>query len=182
MLLGAGSRHGDRLTLLGEAVRLLASRGLRVALFSSVWETEPVGLPKGPPLLNGALALEAALPPEAVLAACLEVERVMGRSRSPLPLPGRPDPGHRPIDLDLLLAGPAVLDLPGLSLPHPRLHQRRFVLEPLAEIAPRAVHPVLRRDIASLLRDCPDRSWVRRFASAEAWRAAASLQPGEQSG
>jgi 2-amino-4-hydroxy-6-hydroxymethyldihydropteridine diphosphokinase len=173
--LAAGSRDGDRLAHMAAAVRDLALRGVSVRRLSSLYETEPVGLAGDRALLNGVIEVGVA-PPEELLRICLEVEAGLGRVRRH----GKgedPDPGPRPLDLDLLICGDSVLDEPGLVVPHPRLHLRRFVLVPLAEIAATARHPVLQADIATLLARCPDRSWVRPFADPAAWAdAAASLK------
>jgi 2-amino-4-hydroxy-6-hydroxymethyldihydropteridine diphosphokinase len=97
------------------------------------------------------------------MALCLRTEEALGRPRS------RPRDGPRPIDLDILFAGDALIERDGLRVPHPRLHLRRFVLEPLAEIAADFRHPVLRVDVATLLDRCEDMAWVRRVASPGAW-------------
>jgi 2-amino-4-hydroxy-6-hydroxymethyldihydropteridine diphosphokinase len=176
VLLGAGSRDGDRMAHMAAAVRALADRGVPPLRLSPLFETEPVALPGSRPLLNGVLEVTDAPPPRELLRLLLEVESSLGRRRAEHPA-GVPDPGPRPLDLDLLMYGATVADEPGLVIPHPRLHLRRFVLVPLMEIAPAARHPVLGEDIATLLARCPDRSWVRPFASARAWAdAAASLK------
>jgi 2-amino-4-hydroxy-6-hydroxymethyldihydropteridine diphosphokinase len=99
------------------------------------------------------------------MAACLAVERTLGRQRGA----GDRRDAARPIDLDILLYGSRVLGEAGLIIPHPRMHLRRFVLEPLAEIAPEARHPGLGRSVAELMAACPDRSWVKPFARPEEW-------------
>lgn len=154
--------------LMRESLARLAARGVRVLRVSSVYETEPVGLPGDRPLLNGTVEVEGTLPPVELLAACLEVERSMGRNR----VPERPDLGERPIDLDLLLHGNSIVLSPSLDLPHPRLHERRFVLVPLAEIAPEVIHPVLGEPIATLLARCADPAWVRPFGPSTSWHPA----------
>jgi len=165
---GVGARDGDRLSNLTRALELLSGRGVTIEAVSSVYETEPVDLPGDTPLLNGAASLRTTLDPGEMLAACLEVERVLGRRRLS-GTGGGPDTGPRPIDLDLLLCGARVLESEGLTVPHPRLHLRRFVLVPLAEIAPSAVHPVLGTDILSLSERCPDTARVVRSAPPAAW-------------
>ena len=174
IFVGAGSRHGDRMAMLGDGVRLLREQGVRAMRLSSIYETEPIGLEGDETLLNGVLETDPDVTPERLLEACLEAERRLGRARRP-GIPGGPDQGPRPLDLDVLLCGPLVLDRPGLTVPHPRLHLRRFVLMPLAEIAPDARHPLLHADCATLLTRCPDTSWIRLHAPPSAWeRAAAS--------
>jgi 2-amino-4-hydroxy-6-hydroxymethyldihydropteridine diphosphokinase len=176
VLLAAGSRDGDRLAHMAEALRALAARGVIPVRLSSLYETEPVGLAGERPLLNGVMEVLPAPPPRELLRLCLEVEAGLGRLRGQR-RPGEPDPGPRPLDLDVLLYGTLVLDEPGLVIPHPRMHLRRFVLAPLAEIAGAVRHPVLETDVATLLARCPDRSWVRPFASPGKWgEAAASLK------
>ena len=133
---GVGSNLGDRAGTIDRAVELLAARdGVEVVARSSLRETEPWGPVEQPPFLNGAVALETSLEPQALLEVLLEVERVLGRVREGERW------GPRTIDLDLLLQDELVVDRPGLTLPHPRLHERRFALEPLAELAPDAVVP-----------------------------------------
>jgi 2-amino-4-hydroxy-6-hydroxymethyldihydropteridine diphosphokinase len=127
---GLGANLGDREATIRRALGLLASRPeIEVGAVSSLRETEPVGLVDQPRFLNGVARLETTLAPRELLDALLETERELGRER-------RVRWGPRTIDLDLLLFGDTVLDEPGLTLPHPRLHERRFALEPLAELAP----------------------------------------------
>jgi 2-amino-4-hydroxy-6-hydroxymethyldihydropteridine diphosphokinase len=130
------SRFGDREANLREAVRRVGELG-RVTAVSSFYDTEPVGLVEQPRFLNGALLLETNLGPLDLMRGLLGVERAMGRDRS-----ASVAKGPRVIDLDLLLYGDWVLWSEELMLPHPAMGERRFVLEPLAEIAPEWVHPV----------------------------------------
>jgi 2-amino-4-hydroxy-6-hydroxymethyldihydropteridine diphosphokinase len=133
---GLGSNLGDREALLRRALELLDARpGIEVVAVSALRETEPVGFLEQPRFLNAAARLETELPPRRLLSALLEVEQELGRDRS------GPRFGPRTIDLDLLLYGELELDEEGLGIPHPRLHERRFVLEPLAELAPGLVVP-----------------------------------------
>jgi 2-amino-4-hydroxy-6-hydroxymethyldihydropteridine diphosphokinase len=104
--------------------------GVEVRAVSSFRETDPVGYLEQPAFLNGAAAVETELPARELLAAMLEIERRLGRTRDGPPL------GPRTIDLDLLVYGDEALAEAGLQVPHPRLHERRFALEPLAEVAP----------------------------------------------
>lgn len=176
VLLAAGSRDGNRLAHMAGAVRALAARGVLPVRLSALYETEPVGLAGDRPLLNGVMEVAPAPPPRELLRLCLEVEAGLGRIRSPR-RSGKPDSGPRPLDLDVLLYGAVVLDEPGLVIPHPRMHERRFVLVPLAEIAGAVRHPVLGADVATLLGRCSDRAWVRPFAGPSEWaEAAASLK------
>jgi len=127
-----GANLGDRAGTIRAALeRLDALAGVSLQAVSSLTETDPVGpVLDQPKFLNGAARLETDLAPRELLAALLAVEAELGRVRE------GPAGGPRPIDLDLLLYEDEVLDEPGLSLPHPRLHERRFVLEPLAELRP----------------------------------------------
>jgi 2-amino-4-hydroxy-6-hydroxymethyldihydropteridine diphosphokinase len=131
------SRFGDREANLREAVRRIESLG-EVRAVSSFYDTEPVGYLEQPRFLNAALLLETEMEPRALMRKLLSIERAMGRERE-----GAMPKGPRVIDLDLLLYGDWVLWAEDLILPHPRMEERRFVLEPLAEIAPDWVHPVL---------------------------------------
>ena len=134
---GLGANLGDREATIRRAVALLDDLD-RVAVVgvSTLRETEPWGPVEQPRYLNGAAAVETDLAPRELLDALLELERRLGRDRA-----NEERWGPRTIDLDLLLYGDLVLDEPGLDLPHPRLHERRFALEPLAELAPDAFVP-----------------------------------------
>ena len=137
------SGTGDREGTLQEAVRRLRSLG-EVVSVSSFYDTAPVGYLEQPRFLNGAVVLETELGPEALLRGLLEVERGMGRRRE---VPK----GPRTIDLDLLLYEEVVIASEELTVPHPEMHTRRFVLEPLAEIAPEMRHPVRGISVAEML-------------------------------
>jgi 2-amino-4-hydroxy-6-hydroxymethyldihydropteridine diphosphokinase len=127
---GLGANLGPREQTLHRAVELLAAAGeVDVVAVSKLRETEPVGVVDQPPFLNGAVAVETTLPPRELLGLLLEVERSLGRVRAERW-------GPRVIDLDLLSYGDELIDEPGLHVPHPRLHERRFALEPLAELDP----------------------------------------------
>jgi 2-amino-4-hydroxy-6-hydroxymethyldihydropteridine diphosphokinase len=142
---GLGSNLGDRESTIRRAVALLdEAPGVDVLAVSTLRETEPWGPVEQPAYLNGAVELETGLGPRELLDVLLEVERSLGRVRAERW-------GPRTIDLDLLLHGDAVVDEPGLTLPHPHLHERRFALEPLAELAPDAVVP-RRGQVVDLLR------------------------------
>ncbi len=133
---GLGANLGEREETLRRALELLAEiPGTEVVAVSSFRETDPVGYLDQPRFLNGAAALETSLSPRELLDALLAVERELGRTREGARF------GPRTVDLDLLLYGDARLDEPGLTLPHPRLHERRFALEPLAELDPELVVP-----------------------------------------
>jgi 2-amino-4-hydroxy-6-hydroxymethyldihydropteridine diphosphokinase len=152
---GVGSNLGDRAGHLLAGVRGMLAANLRVARLSSVYETEPVGVEdEQPAFLNMAAELSAPLPPPSeLLRLLLDIECDAGRRRA-RPL------APRTLDLDLLLYGGELSETDALTLPHPRLHLRRFVLAPLAELAPRARHPVLGKTFAELLAAVGDDSRV----------------------
>ncbi|HKS68351.1 MAG TPA: 2-amino-4-hydroxy-6-hydroxymethyldihydropteridine diphosphokinase [Candidatus Acidoferrales bacterium] len=153
--LSLGSNMGDRAANIGRALKELGERGFRIARSSSLYETEPVEVRDQPWFLNSVAEGETKMEPEELLEAALAVERLMGRER-------RVQKGPRVIDIDMLLYDGAVIHRPGLEIPHPRMAERRFVLAPMAEIAPAAMHPVLKKTMATLLAETPDRSEVRR--------------------
>ncbi len=129
---GLGSNLGDPEELIRSALELLgAEAGIEVVGVSSLRETDPVGYEDQPRFLNGAAELATELPPQELLERLLAIERRLGRVRGE-----GPRFGPRTIDLDLLLYGQETVEEPGLTLPHPRLHERRFALEPLAELDP----------------------------------------------
>lgn len=137
--LGLGSNLGDRAALIAAALGELEAAGVSVRARAPLYETEPVTAEPQPLFLNGAARVETTLPPEALLALCLAVERALGRDRPP----GVASPAPRPIDVDLLLYGDVVIDRPGLVVPHPRLLERPFVRIPLSDVAlPGLRHPV----------------------------------------
>jgi len=142
---GLGSNLGHRERTLKEAVTALdAENGIDVVARSTLTETEPVGVGEQPLFLNGVVALETTLPARELLDRLFELELRFGRVR----IPG--EHGPRTLDLDLLLYGDETIHEPGLAIPHPRLHERRFVLEPLAELDPSLVVPG-RGSVESLL-------------------------------
>ena len=145
-----GSNLGDRQAHLAFAVSALGDllAGMRVAPFI---ETAPVGVASQPLYLNGAVVGACALEPPALLAALMRIERARGRER---PWPG----AARTLDLDIVLMGDLVLGSPGLDVPHPRFRERRFVLEPLAAVAPELADPVTGRTMRELLRALADPS------------------------
>jgi 2-amino-4-hydroxy-6-hydroxymethyldihydropteridine diphosphokinase len=147
---GLGANLGDRAATIAEAVgRLGRLPATSVVAVSSLRETDPVGVVDQPRFLNGAAVLETELTPRELLDGLLEVERRLGRVRTAERF------GPRTIDLDLLLYGSRIVDEPGLSVPHPRLHERAFALEPLRELDPQLVVPG-RATVSQLLRALTD--------------------------
>ncbi len=140
-----GSNLGDREGNLREAVRRMGALG-RVAAVSGFYDTEPVGYLDQPRFLNAAVMLETELLPVELLRRLLGIEQEMGRDRA-----NAPPKGPRVIDLDLLLYGELVMQSAELTVPHPAMHERAFVLAPLAEIAVGMLHPVLHRSVGELL-------------------------------
>jgi len=155
-----GSNLGDRAGNLLLAVRGMMEAGLEVTRLSAIYETEAVETFAQPAFLNMVAELRGnTLPaPEQVMARLLRIEYALGRTREV-------SMGPRTIDLDLLLYRDELRSTQFLILPHPRFHQRRFVLEPLNEIAPRLVHPTLHQPIRNLLANVTDQSEVRRWRS-----------------
>jgi 2-amino-4-hydroxy-6-hydroxymethyldihydropteridine diphosphokinase len=152
--LSLGSNVGDREIQLRDALRRLGDNG-RVVAVSSFYETEPVEFTDQAWFLNCVVALETTETPEQLMAVLLGIEQQMGRRRIQ-------KKGPRTIDIDILLFDEAIVDSPALTIPHPAMHQRRFVLEPLAEIAPEVRHPVLKKTVRELLDALPTGQLVRR--------------------
>lgn len=154
--LSAGTNLGDRESNLQEAIASLNRYRAVVRKVSSIYETEPVGFRDQPWFLNIAIEAGTELTPLALLDCCQEIEQVHGRVRTFANAP-------RTIDLDILLYDDLVVSTSRLTLPHPRMAQRKFVLAPLAELAPNVVHPSLKQSIRALLDKCQDRSQVRKY-------------------
>jgi 2-amino-4-hydroxy-6-hydroxymethyldihydropteridine diphosphokinase len=161
--LSLGSNVGDRLGHLQDGIARLTTIG-RIIGVSALYETEPVDEPNQPWFLNCAMSLETELMPRQMLSAIQAIEHELGRSRKK----GRPK-GPRTLDIDILLFANSIIDTASLTVPHPRLHQRRFVLEPLAEIVPDVRHPILKQTIRELRDALPANAGAVRRLSAPDW-------------
>ncbi len=145
IFLGLGSNLGERIANIKRAFTLLgAVSGLRLVRASSLIETAPVGYTDQPDFINAVVEIETSMEPGILLSAIQGIEKQMGREKTIRF-------GPRIIDIDILLFGDRVIDGPGLTIPHPRMHERAFVLGPLSEIAPEVMHPVLKQRIADIL-------------------------------
>jgi 2-amino-4-hydroxy-6-hydroxymethyldihydropteridine diphosphokinase len=154
--IGLGSNLGDPVAELRRGVLGLVARGVEVPVRSSLYRTEPVDTSHPEWFVNAVAAFRFDGSPMELLERCRDVEAARGRVREERN-------GPRTIDVDILLVGESVVSLPGLIVPHPRFHLRRFVLEPLVEIAPDAIHPVLNKTMRELLGECTDVNAVERL-------------------
>ena len=152
--LSLGANVGEREANLRQAITRLGELG-KVTAVSSIYETEPLEVSGQPWFLNCAVALQTELMPKQLLGRTQAIERELGRRRVQ-------KKGPRTIDIDILLFGSAVIQTAGLVVPHPAMHERRFVLEPLAEIAPEARHPVFKRTVRELRDALPAGQSVRK--------------------
>ena len=163
--LSLGSNLGDRAQNISRALKALAARGVRIKRSSSIYETEPVDVRGGGWFLNCVAEAETNMTPQQFMQTALIIERSLGRQRRRI---AEGPKESRTIDIDILLFGALVANSPELKIPHPRMAARRFVLAPLAEIAPNLEHPVFKRSVAELLAETPDRSEVRLFTPGNA--------------
>ena len=157
--LSLGSNVGDRAANLKAAIDRLGALG-KVKAVSSFYETEPVEFAAQPWFLNCVVEMTTEKMPEQLLAAILDAEKEMGRRRVQ-------KKGPRTLDIDILLFGNSIVKARGLTIPHPAMHQRRFVLEPLAEIAPDVWHPVFKRTVRELKDALPPGQAVKRLTKAK---------------
>lgn len=144
-----GGNMGDRMHYLLKAAQAIEKNCGKILSRSSVYETEAWGVNNQAAFLNQALLVQTPLTATQLLKIILTVEEALGRIR-------KIKYGPRVIDIDILLFNDAIVDMPGLTVPHPQMQNRRFVLEPLHEIAPLKMHPVLQKNISQLLKECPD--------------------------
>ena len=160
--IGAGANLGEPVRQINQALdELEKSPGVRLGAVSSLYRTQPMGPVAQPPFINAVFSLECGISPQELLALLLSVEEKMGRIR-------RERWGPRVIDLDLLFFDEAIISEQGLEVPHPRLHERRFVLAPLVEIAPDVVHPILKKSAFDLLAALPaEGPWVEKLQQQE---------------
>lgn len=157
IFIGLGANLGDPTDSIREAIDLIESRGLgKVVRTSSLYRTEPVGLTDQPWFINAAAQIETGMEPMEFLTGLREIEKELGRPEDRIP------DGPRVIDLDILLWGNDTISNHDLEVPHPRMHERRFVLTPLCEIAPRVMHPVHEKTIEFLLENLADTSTVEK--------------------
>lgn len=171
--IGLGSNLGDRAGNLLMGVRGLMEAGFTVSRLSAIYETEAVGIENAPDFLNMAAEIKAkSITPSQMMARLLRIEYLLGRREKSMKRP-------RTIDLDILFYADLQIDTPFLTLPHPRLHLRRFVLVPLAEIAPHFVHPIIQKDMAGLLRDLEDDAEVIRWSPVKLLSEGRELQAGK---
>jgi len=155
VLLLLGSNLGDRLSFLKCAIEEIGTAIAPIAKASSVYETKSWGKTDAPDYLNQVILLDTGLAPRLVLETLLGIEEKLGRKRGE-------KWGPRTIDIDILFYGQEIIDEPGLHIPHPELHKRRFTLEPLTEIAPDWLHPVLNKNISELKAELSDDLIVKK--------------------
>lgn len=152
-----GSNVRTKQQQINTAESMLSNAMGRIVRSSSVYETEPWGFEAEESFYNQVLICETTLSPEACLQNCLSIEKTMGRER----IPGTYS--SRVIDIDILFYNQDVIKSEGLKIPHPRLHLRKFVLEPLNELSPDLVHPEMNKNIRQLLEECEDTCWVKKL-------------------
>ena len=154
-----GSNLGDRKLLVNQACKMIEERCGKIVVKSRLYESEPWGFKAEHWFLNQVVKVETSLLPDALMLVLLDIEKELGRDRS------MPHEGYvsRPMDLDILYFGNEIIDTQMVIAPHPRLHQRRFTLLPLCDVAPDFVHPVMRKTNLQLLDECQDAGKVNIY-------------------
>ena len=152
-----GSNLGERVAILQQARQMIAEKAGTILAESAIYETEPWGLLDQPAFLNQVIEIDSVLKPQELLNTLLQIEQELGRIR-------KIRWGARLIDIDILYCSDLILDNSTLTLPHPRLHERRFTLIPLSEIAPEFIDPKHQKTITQLLEECPDHSTVSKVS------------------
>lgn len=158
LILILGSNAKDKQLQIEETEAMIAGMLGEIKISSSVYETEPWGFESDATFYNRVLEVSTDYSPEEAMGICLQIEEKRGRKRSGIRYESRL------IDIDILFYDDLIIKLSGLTIPHPRLHLRRFVLEPLCEIIPGYIHPVLHKNIDCLLKECDDRCWVKKLS------------------
>lgn len=153
-----GSNLGNRQQFIVDAKRQIAHEGCAIMRCSALYQTEPWGFDHDNQFLNQVVEVRTSLDPLALLAVCQKIEMALGRVR------GNARYAGRTIDIDILFYDEAILNTSALTIPHPEIANRRFVLVPLAEITPALLHPVLHKTILELLKECEDRGGVEMFS------------------
>ena len=156
VFLSLGSNEGDRTLWFEKAIALISARCGTIVGRSAIYETAAWGITTQPDFLNMVVHMQTDLSPRDLLTTILEIETTLGRHRTI-------KWGPRIIDIDILLYNDVILDTPELVIPHPFLHERRFTLAPLAELAPNYMHPTLHKTISRLLAECPDKLEVHKY-------------------
>ena len=151
-----GGNLGNRIENMEKARKLIADKIGEILAISPLYETEAWGKTDQPPFLNQVILSKTFLSPEQLLNKILDIEQMMGRQRNE-------KFGPRTIDVDILFFNDLIINKPGLTIPHPQLQLRRFALEPLQAIAGNYIHPVFRKTIAQLLKECPDPLAVKKL-------------------
>jgi 2-amino-4-hydroxy-6-hydroxymethyldihydropteridine diphosphokinase len=155
--LGLGSNLGNSEEILSETKKMIGESLGKIVSASSIYETEPWGFISDLKFLNMVLCIETELAPSGIIGRILMIESQLGRIRC------EDQNSSRKIDIDILLYDNEIIEEQALTIPHPRMHERKFVLVPLCEIAPELVHPVLKKTMASLLKSCKDKCKVKKY-------------------